>query len=101
MHPVRTGRIHMTTPTCCRTCLSIIGEKTIMVDPNEHELAAMGAASDRAGEYIEALRKTDMAKRSQAEWGAFIEAVCGGYVDALVARQAAAMEALARAQTMP
>lgn len=72
-----------------------------MIDPNEHEISAMACASDRAGEYIETLKKTDMARWSEQEWFGFIEAVCTGYVDTLIAKQAAAMEALAKVQTMP
>ncbi len=72
-----------------------------MTDPNAIELAAMATASDRAGEYIESLRKTDMAAWTPAEWASFIEVVCGGYVDSLCAQQAAAMEALAKVQAMP
>lgn len=72
-----------------------------MTDPNAVELAAMASASDRAGEYIEALHKTDMAKWSPAEWASFIEVICGGYVDSLCQQQAAAMEALSKVQAMP
>ena len=72
-----------------------------MTDPNAIELAAMAHASDRAGEYIEALRKTDMAKWSHEEWAAFIEVICGGYVDSLCTAQASAMEALSKVQAMP
>lgn len=100
-HPPRTARAHMIAPTCSRTCLNIWGDIRAVTDPNALELAAMAAASDRAGEYIEALRKTDMAKWSQTEWASFIETVCGGYVDSLCAAQAEAMEALAKVQTMP
>ncbi len=72
-----------------------------MTDPNTIELAAMAHASDRAGEYIEALKKTDMAKWTQAEWSGFIEAICGGYVDSLCAAQAEAMAALSKVQPIP
>ena len=69
-----------------------------MVDPNEHELAAMRRAGDRAGEYIEALGRTDMAAWSPAEWTAFIDVVCGGYVDALIEQQIAVNAAAAKVQ---
>jgi hypothetical protein len=55
-----------------------------MIDANEHELAAMMQASDRAGEFIESLGKTDMAGWSREQWGQFIEVICTGYVDKLV-----------------
>ncbi len=69
-----------------------------MVDPNEHELAAMAAASDRAGEFIEHLGKTDMAQWTGQQWSQFIEVVCGGYVDALCEKQAEINDALRKAQ---
>jgi len=83
------------------TCSFIWGDIRAVTDPNAIELAAMAHASDRAGEYIEALRKTDMAKWTPAEWASFIEVICGGYVDSLCAAQAEAMEALSRVQAMP
>jgi hypothetical protein len=69
-----------------------------MVDPNEHELAAMAAASDRAGEYIESLGVSDMAQWTGQQWSQFIEVVCGGYVDELCQKQAEINEALDRAR---
>ena len=55
-----------------------------MIDANEHELAAMMNASDRAGEFIETVGATDMAGWSREQWGQFIEVICTGYVDRLV-----------------
>ena len=55
-----------------------------MVDPNEHELAAMMSASERAGEFIESIGITNMAGWSREQWGQFIEVICTGYVDKLV-----------------
>ncbi|WP_135470517.1 DUF6511 domain-containing protein [Crenalkalicoccus roseus] len=69
-----------------------------MVDPNEHERAAMATASERAGEFIEALGQTDMARWTPEQWRQFIEVVCGAYVDALCEQQAALNAALARAR---
>lgn len=69
-----------------------------MVDPNEHELAAMAAASDAAGEYIESLRQTDMARWTAEQWQQFIEVVCGNYVDHLCQRQAEINASLAKVQ---
>ncbi len=72
-----------------------------MVDPNEHEFAAMRQAGDRAGEYIEALGRTDMAAWSPAEWAAFIEVICGGYVDALIEQQIAVNAAASKVTGLP
>ena len=59
-------------------------EQEKMIDANEHELAAMMQASDRAGEFIETVGGTDMAEWSREQWGQFIEVICTGYVDKLV-----------------
>jgi hypothetical protein len=72
-----------------------------MIDPNTHELAAMAAASDKAGEYIEKLGKTDMARWTAEQWHGFIEVVCGGYVDSLCQQQAEITGALAKATLTP
>ena len=70
-----------------------------MVDPNEHELAAMVRASSLAGEFIDRLGRTDMATWSEVEWQSFIGVICGGYVDSLIARQAEVHAAMARVAT--
>jgi hypothetical protein len=67
-----------------------------MVDPNEHELAAMAAASDAAGGFIESIGQTDMARWTPQQWQQFIETVCGSYVDHLCQRQAEINASLAR-----
>ena len=87
-HPARTLRVHWTVPTCSRTCMAIWKERRV-VEPNEHEAAAMRRARDLAGRHIDALGRTDVASWSVQEWRGFVEAVCGAYVDALVERQIA------------
>jgi hypothetical protein len=72
-----------------------------MVDANEQELAAMRAAGDIAGQYIEAVGRTDMATWSEADWRGFIEAICGAYVDALIEQQIAINTAAAKVQALP
>ena len=42
----------------------------------------MRAPGDIAGQYIEAVGRSDMATWSEADWRGFIEAICGAYVDA-------------------
>lgn len=54
-----------------------------MIDPTPHEIAAIEAASDPAGQYIESLGRSDMATWSRDEWLGFIEVVVTGYSDAL------------------
>ena len=72
-----------------------------MVDPNEHELAAMRRAGDAAGEFIDALGRTDMATWSPAEWSSFIDVICGGYVDSLIEQQIAINAAAHKVQGLP
>ena len=69
-----------------------------MIDPNEQEIAAMRAASDIAGQFIEAVGRTDMATWSAADWHGFVEAICGAYVDALVEQQIAINAAVSKVQ---
>jgi hypothetical protein len=69
-----------------------------MVDPNEHELAAMAMASDAAGAFIDSLGKTDMARWTPQQWHQFIETICGGYVDHLCELQAKINASLAKVQ---
>jgi hypothetical protein len=72
---------------------------TAMTDANEAELAAMKMASERGGEMIESLGQTDMALWTVDQWHGFIEAVCGGYVESLMAQQAEVAAALAKIST--
>ena len=72
-----------------------------MVDPNEQEVAAMRAAGDIAGQFIEAVGRTDMATWSAADWNGFVEAICGAYVDSLVEQQIAINTAVAKVQGIP
>ena len=72
-----------------------------MVDPNKHEVAAMRRAGDAAGEFIEALGRTDMATWSPAEWTSFIDVICGGYVDSLIEQQIAINAAASKVQGLP
>ncbi len=72
-----------------------------MVDPNDQEMAAMRQAGDVAGQYIEAVGRSDMATWSEDDWRGFIEAVCGAYVDALVEQQIAISQALHKVQGLP
>ncbi|MBY0329516.1 MAG: hypothetical protein K2X49_02445 [Acetobacteraceae bacterium] len=72
-----------------------------MVDANEQEVAAMRAAGDIAGQYIEAVGRSDMATWSAEDWRGFIEAICGAYVDSLVEQQIAINTAVARVQGLP
>ncbi|TCZ63906.1 DUF6511 domain-containing protein [Roseicella aquatilis] len=72
-----------------------------MVDPNDQEVAAMRAAGDIAGQFIDAVDRTDMATWSPEDWRGFIEAICSAYVDALIEQQIAINIALSKVQGVP
>lgn len=57
-----------------------------MVDPDEHEIAAIQAASPMAGEYLDSIGKTDLATLTDTEWLTFLEVVITAYQDELVRR---------------
>ncbi|WP_137179190.1 DUF6511 domain-containing protein [Roseomonas sp. AR75] len=57
-----------------------------MVDPDEHEQAAIVAASPMAGEYLESIGKTDLAVLTETEWLTLLEVVVTAYQDELVRR---------------
>ena len=59
-----------------------------MVDPDEHEIAAIEAASPMAGEYLESIGKTDLAVLTDAEWMTLLEVVVTAYQDELARRLA-------------
>ena len=54
-----------------------------MIDPTKNELKAMEISSERAGEYLEWLKKTDMAEFSKREWSDFIEVIVTGYFEGM------------------
>jgi len=54
-----------------------------MVDPKPDEIFAMIAASERGGEYLDSVKKTDLATLTNDEWMTFIEAVCTGFTEGL------------------
>jgi hypothetical protein len=56
----------------------------IMIDPSEHEVAALEAASPLAGEYLESIGKTDLATMSEDEWMTLLDVVVTGFQDNLI-----------------
>lgn len=54
-----------------------------MIDPLPIEQAAMDHAGEQAGEYLDALGKTDLAAMSPEEWATLINVICSGYVEHL------------------
>jgi len=54
-----------------------------MIDPTANEKKAMEMSSERAGEYLGWLKKTDMAEFSQKEWSDLIEVIVTGYFEGM------------------
>lgn len=61
-----------------------------MIDLTEAEIAAIEAASEPAGAYIESLGRTDMATWTREEWMTFLECVVTGFTDEMQRLAAAA-----------
>jgi hypothetical protein len=57
-----------------------------VVDPDEHETAAIAAASPAAGEYLESIGKTDLVALTGDEWLTLLEVVVTAYQDELARR---------------
>src|SRR4051812_15700446 len=66
---------------CSVWCFEALLGRTIMIDPTPLERSAMDYAGEQAGEYIEALGKSDMAAMSAEEWGTLINVVCSAYFE--------------------
>ena len=54
-----------------------------MIDPTTNEKKAMEISSERAGEYIEWLKKTDMETFTREEWKQFVEVIVTGYLEGM------------------
>lgn len=68
---------------CSRACQDIAVRNRGMVNPTEHEVAAMQAAGEQAGEYLESIAKTDLAVMSDDEFMTMIEVIVTGFTDKL------------------
>ena len=51
---------------CSMRCMHAMRRRWGVIDPDEHEIAAIQAASPMAGEYLESIGKTDLAVLSDA-----------------------------------
>jgi len=67
-----------------------------VIDPDEHEIAAIAAASPMAGEYLESIGKTDLAVLTEAEWLTLLEVVITAYQDELAHRHDAGRHSVPR-----
>ena len=69
-------------------CMNALLRGWGVADPDEHEIAAIEAASPMAGEYLESIGKTDLAVLTDAEWMTLLEVVVTAYQDELARRLA-------------
>lgn len=73
-----------------------------MVDANSAEKTALDAASDAAGQFMEAQVTTDLAQLPPAAWFQLIEVIIGAYVEDILRQQREVEAALQRAtSTVP
>jgi hypothetical protein len=70
-------------PACSMRCMNALCRRWGVIDPDEHEVAAIVAASPMAGEYLESIGKTDLAVLTEAEWLTLLEVVISAYQDEL------------------
>jgi hypothetical protein len=68
---------------CSLTCQNIIARRRGVVDPTEHEIEAIQAASQPAGEYLDSIGKTDLAVLGEKEWMTLLEVIVTAYQDKL------------------
>lgn len=87
-NPIVAG-VRKTFPGAQRT-----GGAHALIDPNEHEQAALKEAGYAGVEYIDSLKQTDMAQWQPEQWPTFIAVVVGGYIDGLM-NQASSIRAAA------
>jgi len=57
-----------------------------VVDPDEHEQAAIVATSPVAGEYLDSIGKTDLALLTETEWLTLLEVIITAYQDEIARR---------------
>ncbi len=76
-------RLH---PACSMRCMDALCRRWGVVDLDEHETAAIEAASSLAGEYLESIGKTDLVSLTEAEWLTLLEVVVTAFQDELARR---------------
>ena len=54
-----------------------------MIDPNKHEEAALEAAAQAGGVYVELTGKTDLVAWTSEEWGRLVDVIVTKFQDVL------------------
>ncbi len=78
--------IRVAAPTvklCSMRCMDIAARLKGMINPNKHEAAALDAASQAGGVYVELLSRTDLTTWSEQEWGRLVDVIVTEYQDTL------------------
>lgn len=78
-----TGRAETYEAICGWTCLDKWLRRNMMMDPTEREKDALKEAGEKAGRYLDTIRKSDLATLSPSEWQWFLVLVCDGYNNAM------------------
>jgi hypothetical protein len=68
---------------CSLTCQNICHRRLGMIDPSQHERAAMDHAVAMAGEYIESRGRTDLMTWSREEFATLVEVIVTAFTDRL------------------
>lgn len=68
---------------CSMLCLNTAKRFKGMIDPNEHEAAALCHASKTAGQYVESLGSTDLAFWTEQEWATLVDLIVTAFQDHL------------------
>lgn len=55
----------------------------LVTDPSENEIAALEHAGAQAGEYLDSLPSTDLAKMDEEQYMTMIEVICSAFQDKL------------------
>ena len=84
MFGLRAPEIHGMLVPKSRQASITISRRQGMTDPTDNEIAAIQAASEPAGEYLESLGKTDLASMDEAEWLTLIEVIVTAYTDRMI-----------------
>ena len=64
-------------------CMGMCAWLKGMINPNKEAVAALDAASQAGGAYVESLSRTDLTTWSQQEWGRLVDVIVTEYQDTL------------------
>ena len=68
---------------CSVRCMDLARRLKGMIDPNQHEAAALAAAAQAGGVFVELTGKTDLVRWSAEEWDRLIDVIVTEFQDVL------------------